>query len=116
MDNTELRIGNWVKYAGTITPVQIEAGSFINVENKVEAFDPIELTPSILEQCGFAKPQNEDELYFIKGDCADVFFYNDENGFECHVGNELTYNHIKHLHQLQNLYFSLTGEELKINL
>lgn len=76
----------------------------------------IPITPAILEVCGFtdckhgvALQLNEpyQELMYIFNHlpiCLDV----DNGRMPCF--------HIKHLHQLQNLFFALTGTELTINL
>jgi hypothetical protein len=78
---------------------------------------PICLTPEILERCGFEKWENTNVFQL---DCADeeniqirgneVFLAGNEacidgHGFHCKCD---------YLHQLQNLYFALTGEELEI--
>lgn len=79
--------------------------------------DPIPLTPEILEACGFVQSNefddtfrlNELDIYYRKGYCEWVV---DDRG-----DNEGTRpRFIKHLHQLQNLFHSLTGQELEIKL
>lgn len=81
---------------------------------------PIPLTEEILLKCGFNKGIDGS---FIKNDIS-VFL---DKRFKTNLylqTNELSLNHnwfgyeckVKHLHQLQNLYFALTGEELKIEL
>lgn len=69
---------------------------------------PIEITEEILLKCGFEKEILEPKHYYIEGmriwKCNDMFLC-DKNGI-----------HIKYLHQLQNLYWCLCGEELEINL
>lgn len=67
---------------------------------------PVELTEEILLKCGFKignKYSNEDARI---GDFVITF------------GDNFYYKktQIKHLHQLQNLYFAITGFELEINL
>ena len=75
-----------------------------------EKIQPIPLTEEILLKFGFEKQHNEDDFdyWFKKGFCDDILWEHSE-GF-CH---SLNYGgDIKYVHQLQNLYFSLTGEEL----
>ena len=58
---------------------------------------------------------NEDTLYVVGADIT--FKYECELGrLSIEIGEEegMYLDHIKHMHQLQNLYFSLTGEELTI--
>lgn len=134
MNASELRVGNWVRHRGTNGKVQ--ATYFEGVElsdtyglnewNPVMAeVEPIPLTEEILFKCGFQvmesssakefyigiNPVTKDWLFslvwlerpdLIKAPNAPFY----RNG--AHT--------IYHVHQLQNLYFALTGEELKIEL
>lgn len=109
-----------------------------NDEIDIDEISPIPLTEELLKKCGFDVHPYDDnsgngktaELeYLIKtkntpeGYCQS-FSMDKGNNWE-----HWTYNHsggdyeinavnikIKSLHQLQNLYFALTGEELKIDL
>lgn len=81
--------------------------------------EPIPLTEEILLKCGFEK---KDESYVFGANKQHrLRWINKITGFEHRIVS-LSYNvaiydlHIKYLHQLQNLYFALTGEELKIEL
>ena len=73
---------------------------------KDERYEPIPLTPEILETCGFVFESGID--YVIKETGFAVYF-DDGN---CELANHDYPVHIKHLHQLQNLFFALTGTEL----
>jgi hypothetical protein len=78
-------------------------------ELDIENYDlqPIPLTEEWLERFGFA-------FYFFSGTYAkNGIKIVSENTFWCLnvTGIIIT---IKHVHQLQNLYFALTGEELQI--
>jgi hypothetical protein len=121
----ELRIGNWVLCNGLRTIVNDTLIISI-LKNDVQfTAEPIPLTPEILEKCGF------DVVYKINNHYA----INDPNGIkdshkisvfptinnQWHIAFSDTLNgyndytpttKIQHLHQLQNLYFALTGEEL----
>jgi hypothetical protein len=128
MNEQELRIGNWVEwedeskeqirissisYSGT--PVNTYFIGYDN--NKKEAalweFCPIPLTEEWLERLGFRK------VPVYKGNLSHLQWNKDYNGFfvglQIHEGG-LYYGRmeIKYVHQLQNLYFALTGEELEI--
>ena len=123
MKANELRIGNWIH-----NPVQgvdfkdcVIALSEINFEdgNKIKddkyRFQPIPLTPEWLERFGF--DGYEESGYFEKrgfffyvGTCKDGSYY-----LEHPDSGHLVGQPIKHVHQLQNLYFALTGEELTLN-
>lgn len=73
-------------------------------EDLIESFNPVLLTEEILLKCGF---EIEKGYAYNLAKSGDIKIYFGENFF---------YNStpIKHLHQLQNLYWCLCGEELKI--
>ena len=93
----------------------------------------VPLTPEWLERCGFVKlthlGKKEHTIYVDEGLSIEACEYDqliirlvicqdnyDEN---INIGAFIVYRDIKdckHVHQLQNLYFALTGEELKIKL
>lgn len=129
----ELRIGNWVEHkkewshrsAGIVAPFnfQWEDRDWYALGEStlgLDAVQPIPLTPEILEKAGF-----------IFNDDADWFELKNWNPYVIKKGKTALLNDIfrlttfkvdwnlaelKYLHQLQNLYYALTGEELKINL
>jgi hypothetical protein len=126
MKANELRVGNWFNEFGIpkqVTPNLILKLYQIEIAGKVAIdISPIPLTPEILVKAGFDKQQT-------------IVGMND--GFDYAIGfNPVTYNHIllinsnrcgeffyqnihhqiKYVHQLQNLYFCLTGKELNIEL
>lgn len=83
--------------------------------------EPIILTPEILEKCGFEK---EEEIFIN-------YPYFLESGFTLSYGkinpdfwlfgsmepSKIIFGKpVESIHQLQNLYFALTGKELEINL
>jgi hypothetical protein len=116
----ELRVGNWIYLMhGSFgyKPHQVSPTLLFHnakVTERLTFSKPIPLTPEILVKCGFEldegrylKPVGSnisiafrDDIYLTyDSDCA---------SFDEELG--------KYLHQLQNLYFALTGEELTINL
>ena len=80
--------------------------------------EPIPLTPEILEKCGWVSIYNFDfgEGYQYRHDKlkAKVTKVADAIGFHIRF-TDFTLEY-QYLHQLQNLYFALCGEELTINL
>ena len=108
----ELRFNNWV-LDGFGNPVQIlDIISEGNTSGyKLATLSPIPLSPEILEKAGFRYDGyvwDTDKVVF--GDYKDGVHYC--NGFS--IGNKGI--KIEFVHQLQNLYFALTGQELTINL
>jgi hypothetical protein len=119
----ELRIGNILieYYSINDEPAQryftIKTGEDIDCVD--EGFEPIPLTPEILEKCGFNwsiyhqafhKHDDEHKIYDIN-ECH-------PNGFQFSTfkKNQLIGVPFYYLHQLQNLYMCLSGEELEVNL
>jgi hypothetical protein len=112
MKSTELRIGNWVEHnqpkRGYYTTVQ-ESTFSVNVE---KLFKPIPLTEEWLLKFGFNEVFMVDGVW---GHGIDGFIY--VNSGQIRFKGKavlLNENQLQHVHQLQNLYFDLTGEELTI--
>ena len=107
---SELRVGN-ITTLGVVSlidqdvfrVVDSEGDSFKNTWAEIK---PIQLTEEWLLKFGFQK---------FKGDNLDCFL----NDFETSCNLKLLFwkgtqiQNIDYVHQLQNLYFALTGEELK---
>jgi hypothetical protein len=108
----ELRIGNWViDSQGNYYKWQVYDWT-IDDNQDVE---PIPLSPEILEKAGFEKVNHVagySFYYLKKKGIPAIAVY--ERRIE--INGSANLFHIKHLHQLQNLYFALTGEELSIEL
>lgn len=116
----ELRLGNiigmshWDHPGQTVekvvdcTVLNLIAGYVPTPEDmKAIEFVPIKLTEEILLKCGF-------DIKSVPYHCinGNVVLYHSKGDFLYkYTGIE-----IKHLHQLQNLYFALTGEELEVNI
>ena len=102
MDIKNLRVGNWVEIIQPNKEVYttIQPSCF-SVEIK-KFYKPIPLNIEWLEFFGFKK----NNMYWI----------DDTNiGFTFHKNGDIEWNqpkNIKYVHELQNLYFALTGKEL----
>lgn len=116
----ELRIGNWVVidfYKQWELEDYKSYGKKVDGEWQNDNVEPIPLTPEILKKTGFKQSSefddtfrlNEFDIYYRISYCEWTV---DDRG-----DNEGTKpRFIKYVHQLQNLYYSLTGTELEINL
>jgi hypothetical protein len=89
---------------------------------EIEKLQPIELTEELLVKIGFVKENEVNRMYNNR--CVLSYyignFYKElvievrrENGF---YKNNMVHYDIKYLHQLQNAYYCLTGQELNIEL
>lgn len=114
---TELRIGNWVimkMLDGTNVLTQVPAVGIAMVESgQCEVFG-IGLTEDILGKCGFTHAEHRRYFKPEKNKFGiEVNLWSDHVSYTLLDG---THIEIKYLHQLQNLHYSLTGEELKCEL
>lgn len=118
----ELRIGNWLnpaepEFKGQY--FQIKSGDIKHIEEGMQRYqyEPISITPEILIAAGFK--QSDEFAHFYRLEDFDIefcfggcYWVVDDRG-----DNEGTKaRQIYYLHQLQNLYFALTGNELTIKL
>jgi hypothetical protein len=132
MEARELRIGNFVYYANKpMAILQLSADGMQQVETGYGAecgyvgerdLTPIPITEEWLLNFGF-------EIEIYEHDCKDYKCYKkiNEDTFNIFIIEESQSDvdywrmldidmkvEIKHVHQLQNLYFALTGEELTL--
>lgn len=117
MRPNELRIGNYVSQREEI--YRLDENSLIDIleywkQFKEVLFQPIPLTEEWLLKFGF---RNE-----CGYDCAVCYTFDFNTGHTINFLNKELYcyldskrlDNIKYVHQLQNLYFALTGQELEI--
>jgi hypothetical protein len=116
MEAKELRIGNWIKLDGELeTTVDCHDITQLDVAPHSIIIEPIPLTEEWLLKFGKTKlglsvqqsSYPDGDLYVGFDDKGICRLMNCSEGFN--FGKE-----IKYVHQLQNLYFALTGEELII--
>lgn len=111
----ELRIGNYVSIPDRNDPATVEQimkheitvnefGRFFNLKH----IDPIPITEDWLIRLGFKKgdPTPHAIGYFI--DRFGIHYHFKECNWYSWTAN------IKYVHQLQNLYFAITGKELEL--
>lgn len=121
MKATELRIGNYIdrgdcictvetldRKGATTTPI----GSNYDLDKKT-GLNPIPLTEEWLLKFGFKKEKNVNENTYPDFRKRSVELLTNVNGFYVLNRNE-GFTDIHYLHQLQNLYYALTGEELTL--
>ena len=116
MKAQELRVNNYVNLYNTIAriiPNDFEKWFGNKWEN--DAFTPIPLTEEWLLKLGFEKYKDSfnDNRYRMDYYAHDIVFIGDE--LYGYLDNQKLKNTI-YVHQLQNLYFALTDEELKLKL
>ena len=128
MKATELRIGNWVNYHDDdllfeVTRIDDLGIGVKNIDPETaqetwieyECFSPIPLTEEWLLKFGF---ERTDLIDNSNDDWTWLFYQKDSIYID---GSDLTIEtatgiviKVEYVHQLQNLYFALTGEELTL--
>lgn len=120
IDLKELRLGNVVLENGIPTRIGITELHYLCIQYiEEDNLSPIDLTEEILLKCGLKKQyrnwviENEDSVECFEYSDGELFLTSDvlDDGTTLKYGRGM-----KHLHQLQNLYFALTGEELNVQL
>ena len=115
MKANELRIGNWVKLdlVGTqnqVTQILERGVNCGSIGVLYEMVKPIPITEEWLERFWYERVRmNIPDKYKKEGSNFQIMY--DERGFW--VQYKYGMKMINHVHQLQNLYFALTGEELQ---
>ena len=134
MKANELRVGNYVKGIGhniswLVEGIETDYIHSSNAWRLLSSFEPIPLNTKWLEKFGFEK--NKDNRW-MRGKSRYAIFYfeyyatGEDNSMWRIEYHDTDYgrneykdcnqwgDRIKYVHQLQNLYFALTGEELTI--
>lgn len=118
---TDLRIGNVVQgNKGNIILVENIVESGINIDwdwqepkYKIRDLNPIPLTEDWLSKLGFEFEDRGEDVFDQIWSKDDFEIWEHSEGF-CH--NYHKGGDINHLHELQNMYFVLMGEELEVKI
>jgi hypothetical protein len=120
MKATELRIGNYIDYTTEreIVTMQTTYEYIRLIHNGDKNFKPIPLTEEWLLKFGFEIDKDPETVFYeIRFDkTANYKFYLSRKiGFGIfYYENNFSTTQIHSVHQLQNLYFALTNEELTL--
>jgi len=116
MNSGELRINNWLTDEDG-KHYRIATGK--NIDDVVKSRG-IRLVPEILEKCGFRLEFNRASRFFGPHNSLvlEIFPDGSTNLYLKKEGSEPTKlpNNVIYLHQLQNLFYALCGEELEVEL
>lgn len=133
IDVRELKIGDFVYLQKSKTPYQITELGYSEIEypryeasgisteavfrTYIENLYPIPLTEELLLSCGFTESYSDSKgyVYSINGvNFLRCFFDIPSFFIETEEDDDLFNRPIENLHQLQNIYFVLTGKELEV--
>ena len=120
MKSNELRIGNWVYWDGEMI---INAHNIAEIDYFQRAGNPLDvkgipLTEEWLIRFGFEGDKYSPSVHFKKeyktsiGPLGVINLVWDKNGYNMWY-QQLNAEPLRYAHQLQNLFFALTSEELK---
>lgn len=118
----DLRLGNWFRHNNCMCKeeMQLIPDDFKKelVGDSFPQFDPIPITPIILQKSGFHQCMGKIETWWlddivIQLDSSfwwrvDIDKYDED--LECKARK------VSYLHELQNIFFAVTGQELTVNL
>ena len=107
MEANELRIGTLIKIDGIVVTIDERTIFDFNHDKRVK--EPIPIIEEWLFKFGFESLDNK--LLFNNG-YFDLIFK--DNEISLGVEGQLLSLYIDYIHQLQNLYFALTNEELTL--
>ena len=118
MEAEELRLNNWVNHCNKEVQITIHDLFDIAVFED-DVFTPIPLTEEWLLKFGFNKEYQKGYIGidvcnsdFVLTEPLKMGEWQTNYTFQFETGSVPKFKEIKYVHQLQNIYFALTGEEL----
>jgi hypothetical protein len=114
LDPIEIRLGNYFEYRRTVREITLE--DLAQLTCLLPELKPIPITPLYLTRLNFGTvTDNESGRHFQKY-TAGIYFnlYPKKNGsITLFINQDIKLPHIQAIHQLQNVYYELTGDILK---
>lgn len=121
---TEMRIGDLFEFYSSTEEEKTRIGNIKKISQKhvliegkwlsLDRLIPIYITEDILLHAGFKQFNWLPESSVFE--CNYFKCTLDDNGVNLFCDNLKNLKPVKYLHELQNIYFDLTGEELKVNI
>jgi len=121
LSSKDFRIGNLIAYKSEIVEIsslhsddtfRIKRGESTEGCFKISNAEPVQITREWLFRFGFEYTEINDS-YQIDSDLGFSIWGRIRHGFNVSVNSDQIGVEAKHVHELQNMYFALTGEELK---
>ncbi len=108
----EIRIGNMITYYPTGKLITVDYDHVKSLIKNPEEYNPVPLKSDLLQVSGFEeKEKNKWNIQLLPF----PLFADEAGGFRYVLFDDKD-RYVKSLHQLQNLFFALTNEELDIKL
>jgi hypothetical protein len=109
----ELRVGNWIMNKDSGQYIEVKKG--FDIDDQSVDYVPVPITPQVLLTCGFVF-HNHFKLWqknkAVSGTGPDMEL--DPDFWVLDFSHRRIGVELKSLHQLQNLYFALKGNELQM--
>ncbi len=114
MNERDLKIGNQLMLNDTI--ITFDASHWYQIGECtlfLEDFTPIPLTEEWLIKMGFYKDEDISYRYYFDFGWAVILAYDLDDNY-VRIGDSWDFAKVKYVHQMQNLIYALTNEELTI--
>jgi len=114
IDPIEIRLGNYFEYQRTVK--EITLADLAQLETLLPVLKPIPITPLYLTRLNFGTVTDNESVRHFQKYTAGIYFnlYPKKNGsITLYINQDIKLPHIQAIHQLQNVYYELTGDVLK---
>lgn len=117
MKANELRIGNFIKLKEIVSSdslIRVSTYHIIDILNNSSKCEPVVITEEWLLNLGFIKDEEVGYRWYLEWDNCVIIAYDLDD--KCiRVSDTWEFGKREYVHQLQNLYFALTGVELELS-
>jgi len=114
LDPIEIRLGNYFEYHRNVKEITME--DLARLETLLPDLKPIPITPLYLSRLTFVTVTDNESVRHFQKYTAGIYFniYPKKNGsMMLLINTDIKLPHIRAIHQLQNVYYELTGDILK---
>jgi hypothetical protein len=114
LDPIEIRLGNYFEYRRTV--LEITLADLTRIETILPELKPIPIKSRYLVKLNFVTVTNNESVRHFQKYTAGMYFNlfpKKDGSMALYINQELKLPHIQAIHQLQNVYYDLTGDILK---
>ncbi len=113
IDIIEIRVYNYFEYNRKVK--QITGLDLVNMDALLPQLQPIAILPARLFRLNFTVVSAGERSFFQRF-ASDIYFnfYRTKDKLQLVINDQIRLPHIVYIHQLQNIYYDLTGDVLAI--
>ncbi len=114
LDPIEVRVGNYFEYNRTVKEIGLE--DLLVLDILLKTLKPIAIMPKYLTRMNFVSVTNNESVRHYQKYTAGVYFNlfpKRDGSMSVYINSDLKLPHIAFIHQLQNVYYELTGDILR---